>query len=249
MILKKNIYLFLFLGIIVSQKLFSQNRISEISLPVGYTRIHFAKNSYSHYIQNLPLKADNSILEWSGSKLRLSSFLYNVLAVVDKPILFKEDLEQCADYSMRFWADYHKENNKLSQLFLYNYSGTKKLFKNSKKSYLKYLRWHMAFSNSFSVKSGAQKISKNKKLRPGDMFVQNKNGGIGHVSVVVDAAENKNGKRIYLIGYSYMPAQEFHIEDAENISETEAWFTKEAYIKYLDDTKLSHYGKAVLRRF
>ncbi len=229
--------------------LFAQEKICQINLPEGHKRISFPSDSYSKYIQNLPLKQNNTIKEWDGSKLWISLFLYDVLAVVNKPILFNEDLEQCADYSMRFWADFHKDVDKLKQLYLFDYEGNKKFFKDSKKKYLRYLRWHMAFSNSFSIKNGAKKINMSELLKPGDMFVQNTDGGVGHVSVVVDAAENENKERIYLIGYSYMPAQEFHIEDAENRDETGAWFTKEGYIKYLAENRLSKYGDPVLRRF
>lgn len=229
--------------------LLAASKINEIKVPVGYNRIQFSQDSYSTYIQNLPLKQNNRIYMWNGKRLCYANNIYNILAVINKPILFKEDLEQCTDYPMRFWADYHKENNITDKLFLFDYNGNKKYFKDSTKSYLKYLRWHMAFSNSYSIKMGARKINIYDTLIPGDMFVQNTNGTIGHVSVVVDAAENSNGKRIYLIGYSYMPAQEFHIEDAENQDNTGEWFTKEGYIKYLSESSLSKYGEPVLRRF
>ncbi len=237
------------LFILFSFVLNAQEKVNQIDLPNGYQRLTFPVGTYNDYIQNLPLKKDKTIYEWDGSQIWISLFSYEVLAVVDKPILYKEDLEQCADYSMRFWADYHKDTGKLKNLFLYNYEGNKKFFKNSGKSYLKYLRWHMAFSNSYSLKSGAENIDGLKKLIPGDMFVQNKDGGIGHVSVVVDVAENDKNERIYLIGYSYMPAQEFHIEDAVNQNGTGAWFSKEGYEKYLSKSRLSKYGKAVIRRF
>ena len=227
----------------------AQNKINQINVPSGYKRWTFPEGSYSDYIQKLPLKQDNTIFKWNGNRLWVSSFLYEILAVVDKPILFKEDLEQCADYSMRFWADYHKNTKILDKLYLDNYNGNKKYYKNTDKNYLKYLRWHMAFSNSYSIKNGAQRIDALTKLIPGDMFVQNTDGGVGHVSVIVDVAENVKKERIYLVGYSYMPAQEFHIEDAEAQNNVEAWFTKEGYIKYLSSSRLNKYGKPVIRRF
>jgi len=239
----------IFIILLFTFNLYAQEKVNQIELPTGYSRISFPLDSYSGYIQNLPLKQENTIYEWDGSKLWISSFLYNILAVVDKPLLYREDLEQCADYSMRFWADYHKDTKIMDQLYLFDYEGNKKLFKNSSKSYLKYLRWHMAFSNSYSLKKGTKKIDGSNELIPGDMFVQNTDGGVGHVSVIVDVAENAKKERIYLIGYSYMPAQEFHIEDAENLNGTGAWFTKQGYIEFLDDSSLNKYGKPVLRRF
>lgn len=204
------------------------------------------KGSFSYYLQNLPLKENNKIYKWN--RKRVFGLLYNVYAVVDKPLLFESDLEQCADFCMRFWADYHHSQNNLNNLFLYNYNGKKKYYKNSNKNFKKYLKWHMAYSNSYSIKKGANKIN-NGKLKPGDMFVQNKDGGIGHVSIIVDAAKNGNGEQVFLIGYSFIPAQEFQIEKAKKGYGTEGWFTKKGYEKYLSEFPFNRYGEPVLRRF
>ena len=79
------------------------------------------------------------------------------------------------------------------------------------------------------------------------MFVQNKNGGIGHVSIIVDLAKSKTpGKPdLYRVGFSFMPAQEFHIEEA---STNEGWFTREEFENLLE-SRLGNLGKPVLRRF
>jgi hypothetical protein len=82
---------------------------------------------------------------------------------------------------------------------------------------------------------------------PGDLFVQNERGGIGHVSVVLDVCKSKEGKKLFLIGYSFMPAQEFHIERARGKYGIGGWFTLEGYVQYLRD--YLNYGEPVLRRF
>jgi hypothetical protein len=225
---------------------YGYNTIKKIPVPNGYERIEYDKKSYSHYLQNMPLKENNTIFKWSGKKVY--GVLYNIYAVVDKPLLFKSDLEQCADFCMRFWADFHKIENKLDVLFLYNYSGKKKYYNRSNKKYKSYLRWHMAYSNSYSIKKGANKVE-SRPFKPGDMFVQNKDGGIGHVSLIVDAAKNKNGERIYLIGYGFIPAQEFHIEKAKKGYGIDGWFTKKGFEKYLSEFPFSPYGKPVMRSF
>jgi hypothetical protein len=46
-------------------------------------------------------------------------------------------------------------------------------------------------------------------LQAGDVFV--KAGSPGHAMIVVDAAENTAGDKIYLLAQSYMPAQDMHI--------------------------------------
>ena len=86
-------------------------------------------------------------------------------------------------------------------------------------------------------------------LKPGDMFVQNKDGGIGHVSLFVDSAKNNNDEHIYLIGYGFIPALEFHIEKARRGYGIDGWFTKKEYGKYLSEFPFSPYGKPVIRSF
>jgi hypothetical protein len=53
------------------------------------------------------------------------------------------------------------------------------------------------------------RVRDGKVLRPGDVFV--KGGFPGHAVLVLDAAENAKGERLFLLGQSYMPAQEFHV--------------------------------------
>lgn len=231
--------------ICIASNAFGFNAIKEIPVPEGYARIQYNNNSFSAYLQSLPLKQDNTIKKYNGKKV--FGLLYNIYAVVNKPLLFNANLEQCADFCMRFWADFHKERNNLNALFLYDYSGNKKYYKNSNKNYKSYLKWHMGYSNSYSIKKGAKQVN-GAELRPGDMFVQNKDGGIGHVSMIVDAAKNEEGKAVYLMGYGFIPAQEFHIEKATKKHGVNGWFTKEGYETYLSEY-FGGYGKPAMRRF
>lgn len=229
--------------LLLAFQLFSENRINQIAVPAGYKRIKYQNNSFSDWIQKLPIKNSNKIKKYDGTNI--ASF-YSILAVIDKPILFNADLEQCADYCMRFWVDFHSEKQISDKLFLYNYSGDKYHFKKSNKSIINFLKYCMIYTNSHSLKMGCKKINTD-QLVPGDMIVQNDTGGIGHVSMIMDVCQNKNGKKLFLIGYSFMPAQEFHIEKALSEYGKSGWFTIDGYFKYLK--KYLDYGKPVLRRF
>ena len=172
--------------------------------------------------------------------------VYQVFGVVRMPLLFPSDLEQCADFAMRFWAEYHKAIGRLDSLYLFDYSGKQISFTQSGKSYTNFLKWAFSNTNSHSLTNGCRPIAAN-QIIPGDMFVQNERGGIGHVSVVLDACVSKQGNKLFLIGYSFMPAQEFHIERASDKYGIEGWFTLEGYNQYLLDNL--NYGKPELRRF
>ncbi|TGN10243.1 DUF4846 domain-containing protein [Leptospira ilyithenensis] len=218
------------------------NLVKEIPVPEGFQRTNFPKNSFSGYLQNLPLKKETTVLSYQKKNL---NDWYDMIAVIDKPLLFQDDLEQCADFSMRLWADYHKESGKLDKLYLFSYPGKKQYYKDSKKEYNRFLRNAFASSNSYSLKKGANTIAK-ENLQPGDLFVQNETGGIGHVSIILDEAKNKD-KKLYLIGFSFMPAQEMHIEKSPADKGKEGWFSYEGFVQHLQ-TKYP-YGNPVLRRF
>lgn len=212
--------------------------------PGGFKRVAYPEKSFSSFVQKLPVKDDNLLLSHIGGNATKS--FYNVFAVIDFPLLFKSDIEQCADYSMRLWAEYHKQSSLLDKLYLFDYSGKKIFFKNQNQTYKQFLQKSFSFSNSFSLKAGCKKIIQ-EELRPGDMFVQNETGGIGHVSVIVDVCNNEAGEKLFLVGYSFMPAQEFHIEKAAGKYGKDGWFSYNGYLEYLND--FLNYGKPVLRRF
>jgi len=218
------------------------SKISEIPTPEGFTRKNYKRGTFAHYVQNLPVKASDYSQTYSKDSVFWASEF-----IVDKDLLFYgQDLEQCADWAMRLWADYHKQENKLSELFLYNYSGEKIYYKNEGNDYNSFLKKSFSYSNSYSIKKGANEISK-ANLQPGDLFVQNKDGGIGHVSVILDVAEDNMGNCLYLIGFSYMPAQQMHIDWALEPYGEDGWNSYEGFCKFLQETL--PLGEPVLRRF
>lgn len=223
------------------------NNILDLPPPEGFERTSNSSESYGAYLRSLPIKSNNNIALWTGQ--HLPNDTYSSLAVLDVSLLFNENLEQCADFSMRLWGDYLKHNNQLNELALYDFYGNKKPFLKSGRSYLSYLRWHMAYSNSYSIKLGAKPVRLLSELQAGDMFVQNRGDeGIGHVSVVIDQAENEFGHKLYLVGYSFMPAQQFHIEKASEHHGIDGWFTAEGYERFARE-QFGLFGEPVVMQF
>lgn len=237
----------LFILLLMSLDEMAASQVSDIAVPDGFARTNTAKNSYASYLRSLPIKTDQRVQLWNGDYLPKST--YEQIAVVDLPLLFEKDLEQCADFSMRFWAEYLRKIDALDILSLYDFYGNKRPFSKSGKSFRNYLYWHMSYSNSYSLKLGANKVSLVSELRAGDMFVQNDSEeGIGHVSVVVDEAQNSFGHKVYLVGYSYMPAQQFHIEKADEEHGLSGWFTADGYRRYAEEI-FGAFGVPVMMRF
>jgi len=220
-----------------------QTLATAIPTPAGYTRVRTDAGSYGRFLQTLPVKKDKRILAFNGNLIND----FNVFGVADLPLLFHQDLEQCADFAMRLWAEYHQRAHALNHLYLFDYNGKRKAFASSGKSYLDFLRTSFANANSYSLKRGCAPVPSAAALVPGDMLVQNQDGGIGHVSVILDIAEAEGKPRLYLIGFSFMPAQEFHIEKAQGDKGREGWFTLEGYQRFL--MEILPFGPPVLRRF
>jgi len=219
--------------------------VNQIPAPASCVRLTYSEGSFMSWLGSLGLKKNGSIRIFDGSTVR--SGAYHVWAVVDMPLLFQDDLEQCADYCMRFWAEYNKASfGEQGEFFLYDYNGRKKYFRNSGLSFVKFLRNSMSCSNSFSILKGGIPVS-DADARPGDMFVQNETGGIGHVSMIMDACREESGRIYFLVGFSFMPAQEFHIEKAPPEYGRDGWFDLEGYRNYL--AAFYNYGTPHLRRF
>jgi hypothetical protein len=242
----KVIYCFPILILLFNSNLISQEKTiyNYISPPEGYTRIEYNEGTFSNWIQSQLLKGDNTILKYNGDTIKQD--FYNVFGVVKMPLLFTSNLEQCADYCMRFWAEFHRSFNTFDKLYLFDYNGKRKYYNNSNRTFRSFLKQAFAYSNSHSLKKGCKSIVK-EELTAGDLIVQNETSGTGHVSMIMDICESEAGKKLYLIGYSFMPAQEFHIEKATDNYGAGGWFTLEGYFQYLSN--FLNFGKPVLRRF
>ncbi len=228
---------------------YSENdKVNKINPPKGFQKVFYDKDSFPFMIKHLPLKKINIIRFWNNKLFFKGFCIYNTYGVIDVPLYFNEDLEQCADFAMRFWSDYHLINDRLDKLELFDFNGNRCAFRDSDKSYLDYLHWHMGFSNSYSIKEGGIVVDPD-SLQPGDMLVQNNDGKEGHVSIIMDVAENDIGDKVYLIGYGNTPAQQFHIEKAGKKYGIGGWFTLPGYRQYLHDKKFNKFGPPVFRRF
>lgn len=65
-----------------------------------------------------------------------------------------------------------------------------------------------------------------KDLQPGDVLI--KGGFPGHAMLVIDAAEDAQGRRVYLLAQSYMPAQDIHIVVDPGDSRLSPWYPADA---------------------
>lgn len=230
----------------------SNNTIEKrVLVPAGYKRVLFESGSFGEWLRNLPLKPANTPVKiWNGQLKRNQSAHF---AVVDLDFV-GEDLQQCVDAIIRLRAEYLFDSQKADEVkFSYtccaekvswekwkNGWRTKIIKKNgrdafewvhsakfddSRENFRNYLYSIMMYAGTWSLSNDMKKISAS-EVAAGDAYVQGGAPGYGHGVLILDMAVSAAGKKIVLLGQSYMPAQNFHILRNLN-SPISPWFEVE----------------------
>ena len=231
--MKKIIFLFYILETVVlhSQQINKdgKNIIERFNPPQNYERIYVADESFAAFLRYYPLKEYGSpVLLYNGNKKSNNVHI----SVFDMPIL-KSDLIQCADAIIKLRAEYLYKQKRYSEIkfhitngMLVPFSdfaeGKRVIVKGNKtqwqsgfkKGYERdvfdtYLQFIYSYAGTYSLSQESSKKNIS-QIQIGDFFILG--GSPGHVVLVLDIAIDKtSGKKIMLLGQSYMPSQEFHI--------------------------------------
>lgn len=189
-------------------------KIGEINLPEGYSRVEVQKGSFAEWLRNFPLRKNNTVYLYNGQPVYDQSLHYAVLDISTGT----KDLQQCADAIMRLRGEYYfsrKEYDKILfgegkeqmsfEKLIRNADVTEK---NSHPLFMQFIEKVFINCGTYTVDAMSNPIPLS-GMQPGDMFV--KAGSPGHAMIVVDAATNVAGTKIYMLAQSYMPAQDMHI--------------------------------------
>lgn len=210
--------------------------------PSGFKRVALIQNSFAFYLRNLSLKPVGSRVEYHDGKIKDFSDVY--VAVVDLAI-GEKNLHQCADAIMRLKAEYHwraKEYDRIHFNFTNGFrveylewmkgrrmvvDGNKTYWNdrqnpsNEYQDFWAYMELIFMYAGTSSLSKELTKVSI-KEMKVGDVFIQ---GGFpGHAVLVLDMIQNeKTGEKKYLLGQSYMPAQEFQV--LANPNDDSPWYS------------------------
>ncbi|MCH2022653.1 MAG: DUF4846 domain-containing protein [Saprospiraceae bacterium] len=218
--------------------------VNQITLPNGYKRLPFKKESFPHWLRYLPLHPKNKkVMLYNGEQKNYQAGACRVINID----IGSRDLQQCADAIIRLKAEYHYSNKTYDNI-RFNYTsgdnikfsdwskGIKPKLKNGKvyfsnatgtinttyKNFRKYLIniFCYAGTNSLSKELTKKNI---RDIQGGDIFIW---GGFpGHAILVVDVAvHEQTGKKIFLLAQSYMPAQNIHIINNLNNKQISPWY-------------------------
>jgi hypothetical protein len=195
-------------------------KISQIETPKGYQRIESDPNSFGNYLQTLPLKDDNTVYLFDGSKKLNQTAQF---AVIDVSIGNK-NLQQCADAVMRLRAEYlFDQQNYNSIVFTDNENNTYAFTKPyTHEHLLQYLEKVFGMCGTASLAKQLKPLAEIEEINIGDVII--KGGFPGHAVIVVDKAINANNKALVLLAQSYMPAQNIHVLKNDNHPEIGPWY-------------------------
>ena len=198
--------------------------------PEGYERKKAEDGYLADFLRNCELKEHNSpVCLYDGEK-KFNQFDH--WAVFKLPIENK-DLQQCADSVIRVYAEcfyktgreerikFHFTNGFLCEWQKWKEGYRVKIAGNntewektasydgSYENFKKYLETVFCYAGTMSMEEYESETIDVSRLNIGDVFL--KGGSPGHVVMVVDVAENSDGKKAFLLAQGLMPAQEFHI--------------------------------------
>lgn len=210
--------------------------------PASFARRAVADGSFAAFLRRLPLKPDGATVRLYDGRAKPDAGVY--AAVLDLPI-GDRDLHQCADAVIRLRAEHLFAQRRYDEIrfrftsgFLAEYSrwrrGERVLVSgrrarwvagghsgDGRGSFWRYLETVFTYAGTASL---------SRELRPapgetpeiGDIFIQG--GHPGHAVIVVDRADAADGRALFLLAQSYMPAQELQVLRNPNDSRLSPWY-------------------------
>ncbi len=199
--------------------------------PPGYEREALPAGSFGAWLRELPLlPAGSAVLLFDGRpKARQDVHA----AVVDLDV-GRRDLQQCADAVMRLRAEHLFAAGRSADIAFDATSRDRLPFArwargerpvveaggrrlrwapggradSSHAALRRYLDVVFGYAGSYSLARELRPVPTS-DLQPGDVFIQ---GGFpGHAVIVLDSARASDGRRVFLLAQSYMPAQQVHV--------------------------------------
>ncbi len=188
------------------------------------------QDSFGYFIENFKLKPYRSqILRYDGSPIS-TQHLHEAVFDIDTG---NKDLQQCADAVIRLRAEYLYKIKKTDDIKFHFTSGhllswndykngTRAFvngnavsfrktagFDDSYQSFRNYLDLIFNYAGTISLNKETQPVLKSSDLKTGDILITP--GSPGHVVFIAGVCQNKEGKKLFLLGEGFTPAQSIHL--------------------------------------
>ena len=209
----------------------NKNTVRErFSAPENYVWVEEKPNSFGYFIENFKLKPyGTKILKYDGTPI-VTQNLHE--AVFDRGG-GGGGLQQCADAIIRLRAEYLKSAGKEDEIGFHYTSGHLLKWSDYKNghrllvegnrvtpaiisavdpsvnSFQNYLDNIYNYAGTISQNRETIPVTKNEDLQTGDILITA--GSPGHVVFIAGVSKNKEGKKLYLLGEGFTPAQSISI--------------------------------------
>jgi len=205
--------------------------VDVFSPPPGFSRVALADDTFGAWLRTLPLRAaDAPVLRFDGAVLHRAGD--SRIAGVVEIDLGTRDLQQCADFIIRFHAEWLWSLGR-QRAITYRFTsgdeaswtayaaGQRARVRGSKvtwerraepardrATFRRYLDLVFMYAGTRSIERDGARVAR-ADLAPGDFFVLG--GGPGHAVLVLDVATHPDGRKVALIGQGFLPARDFHV--------------------------------------
>lgn len=218
----------------------SQSIENRVHVPVGYSRVGVEAGSFGEWLRKLPLKPGKPPVMLYNGKQKWNQEAHHAVIDMDVGKrdrqqcadavmrLRGEYLYSTGDFKKIKFNYTHKDTTvkfadwargKRPKVVEFKKNGKRRWridWIRSKrkgtdyKNFRQYMENVFSWAGTYSLARELKKVKDAGDIQPGDVFIQ---GGFpGHAILVLDLAVNpKTGKKVFMVGQSYMPAQEFHI--------------------------------------
>lgn len=237
-----------------------------VATPEGYIRKSYNSESFANYLQHLPLKPVNApVLDFKGSAIDIQD---KHCAVVSMDI-GNRDLQQCADAVIRLRAEYLFKTKQFDKIQFHFTSGDLFAWKdyangkrvkitgrkvrfvdtneksNSYQQFRKYLDIVFMYAGTVSIYNESKAVTNTNDITIGDFIITP--GSPGHTAIVVDECINSEGKKLYLLAQSFMPAQNIHVLTNPYNNRISPWYEVNVGERILTARYL--FDKGIVHRF
>lgn len=182
-------------------------KIKDIPLPAGYKRLNSGPDSFAAWLTNVSLKKEKTVYKFDGTPKFNQTAQFAVLDIS----VGEKDLQQCADAVMRLRAEYLYSRNEFAKIVFTDNEGTYYYYHPpyTRNKFDNYLQKVFGMCGTASLQKQLSHHVEVKNIEPGDVLIH---GGFpGHAVIVMDIAFNNEGKKIFMLAQSYMPAQDIHV--------------------------------------
>ena len=209
----------------------AESLAGRIAPPPGFRRLPAEPTSFATWLRGLPLRpAGTPVRLHDGREKRNQAGAY---AVIDLDV-GTADLQQCADVVIRLRAEFLRVRGREGEIAFDLTNGERRTWllwrdqmhvaKHGQCAYWsrapvppdeadgyfrRYLRFIFTYAGTISLRRELIPVADPARIEPGHVFIQA--GSPGHAVIVLDVAENHDGERVFLLGQSFMPAQDLHV--------------------------------------